>query len=234
METGGNYPVTTPASVLRVMLGGLGDSLELPLEHKPKAPEIITPDSEAVKNMVVVKQGTNMCDLAGYLQAHYGLYNTQLGSFYKNQTWYVWPLYNTKRFELAKRTLTLINVPRDRFPDIETTYQVRGSSVVVLLTGDTAFNDNSNRQQNNEGNGTRAVRASAISGDEGRVVDAGQVYLERGTSNTEIKTNDRRSGVNYVPTSTEVTDNTPRVLSRTATVNGTSAQFTWESSDPSL
>lgn len=234
METGGNYPVTSAASVLRVLLGGAGASLELPLAQKPKAPEMVEPDTNVIKNTVVVKQGTNLCDLAGYLQEHYGLYNTKLGSFYHDLSWYIWPLYNTKRFELARRTLTLINVPHDRFPNIENTHAVRGSSVVILLTGESKLDDSTNRQQYNEGNGTRAIRASAMSGDEGRTVDKGQVILQRSESNTEIKTNDRRNGVNYVPSSGEVTDNTQRVLSRTATVNGTTGQFTWDSSNPSL
>lgn len=234
MQTGGNYPVTSAASVLRTLLGGAGSMLELPMEQKPMAPDVIAPDTEVIKNMVSVKQGTNLVDLAGYLQHHYGLYNTGIGSFYYNRSWYVWPLYNTKRFELAKKTLTLINVPRDRFPDIETTFAVRGNSVVILLTGDTVYQDSTNRQQYNTGSGTRAVRASAVSGDEGRIVDKGQVMVQRSQSNTEIKTNIRRTGVDVVPSTTEVTDNTARVLSRTATVNGTTAQFTWQSSDPSL
>lgn len=234
MQTGGNFPVTSAAAVLRVLMGGAGSMLDLPLEQKPVAPDVVAPDTEVVKNMVSVKQGTALCDLPGYLQEHYGLYNTKLGSFYHDRSWYIWPLFNTKRFELAKKTLTLINVPKDRFPDIETTFEVRGSSVVILLTGDTKYEDTSNRQQFNDGNGTRAIRASAVSGDEGRVVDKGQVVLERSNTNTEIRTNDRRSGVNFVPTSGEVTDNTARVLSRTATVNGSTAQFTWQSSDPSL
>lgn len=234
MQTGGNYPVTSAASVLRVLMGGAGAMLDLPLEQKPKAPDMIAPDTEVVKNMVAVKQGTNLCDLPGYLQHHYGLYNTQIGSFYHDRSWYIWPLYNTKRFELANKTLTLINVPADRFPDIETTFQRRGSSVVILLTGDSVYEDSSNQQQYNEGNGTRAVRASAMSGDEGRIVDKGQVLLQRSQTNTEIMTNNRRTGVQNAPSATEITDNTSRVLSRTATVNGTTAQFTWQSSDPAL
>lgn len=234
MQTGGNYPVTSAASVLRTLLGGAGSTLDLPLEQKPKAPDVIAPDTEVVKNMISIKQGTNLCDLPGYLQHHYGLYNTSMGSFYHEQSWYIWPLYNTKRFELAKQTLTLINVPSDRFPEIETTFAVRGNSVVILLTGDSVYEDSTNRQQYNEGNGTRAIRSSAISGDDGRIVDKGQVMIQRSQTNTEIKTNDRRTGVDVVPSTTEVTDNTARVLSRTSTVNGTTAQFTWQSSDPSL
>lgn len=234
MQTGGNYPVTSAASVLRTLMGGVSSMLDLPLEQKPVAPDVIAPDTEVIKNMVSVKQGTSLVDLPGYLQQHYGLYNTGIGSFYHDRSWYVWPLYNTKRFELAKKTLTLINVPRDRFPDIETTFAVRGNSVVILLTGDTVYEDNTNRQQYNTGSGTRAVRASAVSGDEGRIVDKGQVMVQRSQTNTEIKTNVRRTGVDVVPSTTEVTDNTARVLSRTATVNGTTAQFTWQSSDPSL
>lgn len=106
--------------------------------------------------------------------------------------------------------------------------------MVILLTGDAVYEDNTNRQQYNTGSGTRAVRASAVSGDEGRIVDKGQVMVQRSQTNTEIKTNIRRTGVDVVPSTTEVTDNTARVLSRTATVNGTTAQFTWQSSDPSL
>jgi len=234
MQTGGNYPVTSAAAVLVTLLGGAGSMLDLPIEQKPKAPDMVPPDTEVVKNMICIKQGLALCDLAGYLQHHYGLYNTGLGSFYHERSWYIWPLYNTRRFELAKKTLTLINVPRDRFPDIETTYVERGSNLVVLLTGDTVYEDTTNRQQYNQGNGTRAVRASAISGDEGRIVDKGQVIFQRSQSNTEVLTNERRSGVSVAPSTAEVTDNTSRVLSRTATVNGTTGQFTWQGSNPAL
>lgn len=234
LQTGGIYPMANTGSVIRVLLGGMSEQLEMPLEKKPLGIEMYPPDTDVYKNALMIRQGVRLVDVAKYLQEHYGVYNTGIGCYYHAQYWHVWPLYNTKRFELARQTLTIVNVPRDRFPGIERTYELSGSSLSIVSTGETVMFDNNNMVKYNQGDGTRAIRASAMSGSEGMTVDKGQVVLHRGKTNTEILTSERVTDTNLAPSEPEVTDNTCRILSRTAVGQGSHMQLGWENSNPDL
>lgn len=240
VPAGGIYPTTSPGSLIRTMLGGISEGLELPLEEKPAGlnmypADAITPDGkEIIKNHVVVNQRVPLVDLPGFLQHEYGIYKTGLGQFYHRQYWYIWPLYNTKRFELVQKNMIIVNVPRDKFPSIERTFEMRGSSLCILATGDTTVHDQSNLAQYNDGNGVRAQRASSVSGDEGLEVSGGQVMLQRGASNSEFVTSQRPNGVNYAPMTTEITDNSYRMVSKNSANNGATIQVTWENANPEL
>lgn len=240
IPAGGINPTTSPPALLRTMLGGISESLELPLDEKPLGlsmypADAITPDGkEIIKNHVVVNQRVLLVDLPGYLQHEYGIYKTGIGYFYHKQYWYVWPLYNTKRFELVQKNMIVVNVPRDKFPSIERTYEMRGTSLCVLATGDTLVHDQSNTAQYNEGNGVRAQRSSSVSGDEGMQVSQGQVVLQRGASNSEFVTSERPNGVNYAPMTHEITDNSYRMVSKNAANNGATVQVSWENANPEL
>lgn len=232
MQVGGVYPSTKPSAVLRVILGGMSGGVELPLEQKPLGLDVWEPDIDDPKGHVIVKQGIPLTDIAGYLQHHYGLYNTGIGYFYHNQYWHVWPLYNNKRFDLTDRTATVINVPRNKFPSMERTFEQRGNSIVILATGEVKMLDSTNRDQYNTGNGTRVAKSSGISGSSGLVTDKGKTLVSRGDTNMEFLTANRKTGVNMVPTMGEITDNVSRAVSRNAQTNGVYVQFTWENANP--
>lgn len=240
IPAGGINPTTSPGSLIRTMLGGISESLELPLEEKPLGmnmypADAVTPDGkEIIKNHIVVNHRVLLVDLPGYLQHEYGIYKTGIGYFYHRQYWYVWPLYNTKRFELMKQTMIIVNVPRDKFPSIERTFEMRGNSLCILATGDTTVHDQSNLAQYNQGNGVRAQRSSSVSGDEGLEVKGGEAMLQRGASNSEFITSQRPNGINYAPMTAEITDNSYRMVSKNAVNNGATIQVTWENADPEL
>lgn len=232
--TGGIFPTSKPSSVIKVLLGGISKGLELSDEYRPKDILMWAPDIDDTKEHVIVKQGVPLCDLPGYLQKFYGLYNTGMACFYYNQYWYVWPLYNTMRFNQADNNLVVVQVPRNKFPGIETTYEERGSTLAILATGETAMIDVSNRNQMNSGNGIRVARASGISGNTGTSVSQGTAVVSRGTNNIEVVTAERRSGVTYAPTANTISDNVAKVVSETAVNNGAFVQLTWENSRPDL
>lgn len=234
MPTGGIFPTSKPSSVIKVVLGGISQGLELSEEYRPKDIKMWDPDIDDVKEHVIVKQGIDLCDLPGYIQKFYGIYNTGIAYFYHNLYWYVWPLYNTMRFNQAEDTMVVVQVPRDKFPAVETTYELRGSSLAVLATGDSKLMDLSTQNQMSAGNGTRVATASGVAGSTGMVVDKGTAIVSRGENNIEVVTTEQRSGINYAPTSNVVTDNVANVISQTAHRNGSRFQFTWENSDPEL
>lgn len=234
MATGGIYPTSKPSSVIKVVLGGISQGLALPEESRPKDIKMWDPDIDDVKEHVIVKQGIALCDLPGYIQKFYGVYNTGMAYFYHDLYWYVWPLYNTMRFNQAEDTIVVVQVPRDKFPAVETTYELRGSSLAILATGDTKIIDMSNRNQMDGGNGVRVATASGVAGSMGMEVSKGTAVVSRGINNMEVVTAERRSGNNYAPTSNVISDNVAHVVSQSASNNGAYVQFTWENSRPDL
>lgn len=234
MATGGIYPTSKPSSVIKVVLGGISKGLALSEEYRPKDIKMWDPDIDDVKEHVIVKQGIDLCDLPGYIQKFYGIYNTGIAYFYHDLYWYVWPLYNTMRFNQSDDNIIVVQVPRDKFPAIETTYELRGNSLAILATGDTRLTDMSNRNQMNSGNGVRVATASGVAGSTGMEVSKGTAVVSRGVNNIEVVTAERRSGINFAPTSNVISDNVAHIVSQTADKNGAYLQFTWENSRPDL
>lgn len=200
----------------------------------PEGLDIVTPDNEAVRDHIVVPQGTPIMDVPDLLQQQVGVYSNGIAHFIKNRHWYVFSPYNFTRFQQTERRLDVIFVPENKLPGIERTWLEENGTITVLATGEKKVVDNSEAGQLNAGNGVRFSDADRFMNN--FVQAAGnKAIASRGTIQTEVVAKERANGLNNVRmSSTRITANPYLEYSRLAKREGRYVQFLWENSNKDL
>lgn len=186
------------------------------------------------KEQIIVTQGTKLIDLPDYLQQRMGIYNAGLGSYIQNKHWFIYPLYDVSRFNEREQTLTIMIIPKRKYANIERTYLMEGTSLTVLITGETAMKDDSGSQYLNEGNGARMANANTLLEDSASTKNNKTTY-GRAKNNSEFITDNIPTGNNHVPIPPQrISANPFTVYSTLNARNGGMFRGIWQNSEPSL
>jgi hypothetical protein len=191
-------------------------------------------DSEPAAS-VVVPHGTPLTDVPDFLHEQVGgIYSSGLCSYLQKTLWYICPLLDVTRYDQDPRGLTIINVPKNRYPALERTYRTTARQLIVLATADAITFDDTEARQLNEGNGVRFTSADAMF--ESFVqVEGNKALALRAKNNNEYVTQPRVNGRNNVRTSSNaITNNQFLELSRQVRRQVSFLACVWENSDPDL
>ncbi|MNQ00171.1 hypothetical protein D3C85_128140 [compost metagenome] len=231
VATGGVFKNCTPLDVLQTIL--TKEAKEMPTERgvKIEVVDCVPADNTEKRNHIVVPHGTPLMALPSYLQDKCGgIYNSEIGFYLHQGSWYVWPLFNTQRFEDSPKGLTVINIPENRMPGIERTFRETANQLIIITTGGTRSIDTSNARQVNEGNGLRFTDAKSIFESFGATKD-NITTLARGKNVTEILFKEAESGLNHVvQAAKQVSGNLMSALSKISSRKGQIVQTVWEHS----
>lgn len=231
VATGGVFKQCTPYDVLRTLL--TKEAREMPIERGLTIDviDVVPPDNTERRAHIVVPHGTPLMALPSYLQDKCGgIYNSEIGFYLHHGNWYVWPLFNTQRFEDSPKGLTVINLPENRMPGIERTFRETANQLIVITTGGTRSVDTSNSRQLDEGNGLRFTDAKAIFEDFGKTVN-NVTTLSRGKNVTEVLFETAKGGLNHVVQAAEgISSNLMSALSKISSRKGQVVQTVWENS----
>lgn len=119
--------------------------------------------SEKVMEHIEIPHLTPVVDVPDIIHRNCGgIYPAGFKHYLWGQHWYLFSPYDVKAYDKSKRTLTVVNVPANRLKDVERTYRVTDTQVIVLATGDMTHNDQTEQNQLNIGNGVRFVNADLI------------------------------------------------------------------------
>lgn len=232
---GGTYLDNVPADVLRAILTQTTKVKSMPMSEKPKGVDMVEPDNTALRNTIVVRQGLPLIDLPDYIQQQCGgVYNSGLGYYYSRGIWYVYPEFNVKLFDRARRRITILNVPNNKYPELERTYRQDGDNLVIISTGGVSYVDDSNERQLNSGNGVRFANAEGFI--DGFVsLDGNKATTDRTGRNNEFKAFSRDDGINNAPvTGQRITGNPYAQKSLLAARNLARLMVTWENANETL
>ena len=203
------------------------DTIDIyPTDNKRKYPNIILP--EASNQVRVV-------NLANWLQDTYGVYNADIGSYvqyYKDKnTYFIYPLFNTKRFNESGNKVILYGIPTMQLSVLENTY-IDEDGIVRILVNDTPkiVNDGESRMMNN-GSGIRHMETRSIM-KKPVVMTKDGPKASRSRMNYEALTRERRDGINYAPKGSY--NNPLAGYSRVNMRNGDLMSFNWQGSDMNL
>lgn len=108
--------------------------------------DLVPPDNNREYDHIEVPTGLDLFNLPTYLQnTHYGVYNGNIGTylqFYNEKTTiFIFPLYDTKRFDKAEKKLMVYGVSSAKFDHVEHTYFVDGD-IVKILAGKSTIGQN--------------------------------------------------------------------------------------------
>jgi hypothetical protein len=235
ISVGGIYRNQTTEEVVKAILTKESKELGVDKGRTPIGVEMVAGSNQTKREHICIPQGTRLVDMPEFVHKKCGgIYNAGLSYYFQGDFWYVYPTYNTERFNESQRTLTVINVPSNKFPGIENTYKRDGDSLTVIATGSVKFTDDTDKNQLNEGNGVRFSDASKFI-EEFVSVKGNKASVSRKDNNSEFVSESRKNSLNNVVTSSESITANPFVeYSKLARRQGGVLSFVWENSNPSV
>lgn len=208
------------------------DKIDL-LTHFMTLPEgikgITCSDLTAPKTIpnLVIPDGVDLVELPGYIQEKAsGLYNAGCGWYLQRGYWWVYPLYDTSRYESGDKVVTIVNIPENQMSNVEATFLETPSEIYIITTGQVIFEDKTDSMQLSHGSGIRVGQQNMLADDP---IEE-QVKLSRKDNLMEVKTTDR-ADTNIAKFNSELQrENSAAVLSKLARTRGTYASVQWENS----
>lgn len=234
-SVGGILQNTTALDAISYFMTKVAQGLNVDSNHQIKGFEKVPANNTTVYPQIVVPHGTRAVDVPGYIEAHWGApYATGLGTFLQKGLWYIYPIFDLTRYDNAKRTLTVINVPKNRLPSADRTYRTTFRQVVILATLDVAHFDPGDLNQLNQGNGARYADADRIFDSFAEVKD-NKALVYRTKNANEYQVASRPNGLNNIVTADQaITSNTYWQMSQLASRLGSFINVGWENSQMGL
>lgn len=234
MSVGNSFRNCTMESVLRAMLTKEAAKADVDEERAIVGVDIVPVSNEDKHPQVVITHGIKLTAVPDFLQKRYGIYNAGLGSYIQNKYWHIFPLFDTTQFNERQQTLTIIVLPQRKYMEVERTYRQVGDSLTVLMTGESAFKDDSGTQYLNQGNGARFSDARKQM-EQVATVQGNKAVMSRKRNNNEFTTDKRDDGIQHVPMAADrITSNPFPIYSGLAGRNGGVFKGVWQNSDPKL
>jgi hypothetical protein len=191
--------------------------------------------NQTPRENIMIPHGVKLVDVPQYIQKHCGgVYAAAMGYYLQGNQWHVYPALDTTKFNQSQNTLTIINLPQNKFTNVERTYRQSGGNLVVLATGNVKFRDPSNQHQLNMGNGIRFSDATKFMGNFALLGD-NKALVSRGDNNNEFIGVQRPNGNNKVHRSSNpINANSLEEYSKLARAMGSTITLEWQHSNPDL
>lgn len=234
ISIGDNYRDTTVEEVIKTVLSNASKDIDVDDSHVVQGIDMVEASNQNQLSHISIDHGTMLRDLPSYIQKRYGVYSAGMGYFFTDNRWYLYPIYDTTRYEDSTRTITVINVPRNKLMEVERTYRIDGDHPVIMATGEVAFRDDSTIGQLNGGSGARFLDANLVMGDFSKT-EGNKTVAARAENTSEFTSVKRPNGNNLVMMSpNRITSNPYEVYSALARRNGSIFAFVWENAKPEL
>lgn len=226
---------TTVEKALRSIMTKESQVIQVDQQRANKGVDMVPASNQVVRDHIVIPQGTPLPHVPQWIHERCGgVYSAGFGYYLQSDWWYIYPLFDPTRANQQSAALTIINVPKNKFPGVERTYRQDGDNIVIMATGDVKFKDSSNAQQLNHGNGVRFADAGKLF-DQFVNVKNNEATASRGATNTEAITVQRPNGYNNVQQSRNKINANPFVeYSEMARRDGSVLALVWENSNPDL
>lgn len=233
----GVFRGVTPKQVINSFLGG--ESIKVLIDGKPAVDgvDVVDPDNTDTQSNLVFPSGSILTGIPTYLQEKLcGVYATGVGTYlqYYNgkHLWFVYPLFNTKRFKAGKVDRVIIYaIPQDRFTGVDRTYFKDGSVLKIIATTNKKYNDDADTGFMNRGSGFRMADARTFMKKPVELTPDGPKAV-RTQLNHESVTEDRADGLNFAPSNNGPSSNPFVMYSKIQSMKVARVDFVWENSDP--
>ncbi len=232
---GGIFRQTSGANLARLLLVEYSRTDIKDSSTYIKGAQLAPNFSERVMEHIEIPHLTPVVDAPDIIHRNCGgIYPAGFKHYLWGQHWYLFSPYDVTAYDKTKRTLTVVNVPASRLRDVERTYRVTPTQVIVLATGDMTHTDNSEQNQLNLGNGVRFVNADLIT--EGFItVDNNRASVDKSKTVNEFVVAERPDKLNKILESPRrITSAKYLEYGALAERMGFVIQIAWEHSDHGL
>lgn len=231
---GGTYRKETVGNIIRSNIDGVCAKINVPNQRKIIGADCVEFHNKKVYDQIIIPHGMKLIDVPGYIQNRYGVYNSGLGSYIQNSSWYVFSLYDPKRFYKTERTLTIHVIPKNKFPEIERTYYVLNKEVHILANNESDFRGDNEISYRIDGNGVRFVDADLVMNDYYKT-KGNKAIAKRKSNINEFASELTSDYLSYSPLSNDrITANPFRQNTDLTRRKGGIFKFIWNNSNPAL
>lgn len=243
---GGVFRQENTAQTVKYILTKISKHIEVDDEHKIVGVELTDDFSKEEQRQIVIPHGTRFSSVSEYIhEKSSGLYNTGLGYYLQGNSrlepdgtiktgnwWWVYPLYDITLFDRAKRTLTIMNIPKEKLPGMERTWRKTPNQLIIIATGEVVHKDRTETAMVNEGNGVRYNDSRRMM-DEFAYVENNIATALRKQNASEYIVDPRKNKLENIQHSGVVqTSNALIEYGKMAQRKGCYIQVTWEHSRP--
>ena len=237
--TGGIFENSSIGDIIKSLM--MGESSKISVEGKKivQGFDIVEPNNSEKRKTTIIPHNTLVSSLPTYLQeAMGGVYNagvgTYLQSFGDKVSWFVYPLFNTNRFNEDAKKAIFYAVPRNKYPAIERSYRLDSDILHVIASGAKSIQNTGEAEYMNSGSGYRTLDARSVMSKPVETTEDGPV-ANRATINHEVSIKEREDNLNYVPPSNKtVSSNSFSQASQVNIKSGTRVDITWDNANPDL
>lgn len=182
---------------------------------------------------ISIPSGTRLMNVPLLLQTHndYGVYTKGMCCYYKQNYWWIVPLFNTELVDTHPRPLDIIRVPENKIPDLDSTFYRSDTGMTIVAAGKSEHHDHADIRKMNQGVGQRLVMGDAVAGDTGYHYNNGRAITTRADSLQEYKLSDRRDGEEWIPLDPNPTGNLCKPFSQNAFNEGEVITVEWRNGD---
>lgn len=194
--------------------------------------------NDQVYNQIQIDHGTPLFNIPGILQKlQYGVYVGDIGHFFRDHQWYVYPIYDTEGFEDSDMTLNITLLPMEYAGSLNRTYRIAGGTIMILATGERALNNSAEKKKINEGEGTRFADADKLFSSDWLDVTSqdNKAIASRGEGFTEIvMEGEERPNTNAPMSTRPISGNKYAELSKIASRKGMFFTCEWRHANKDL
>lgn len=235
--TSGVFPKCDMERFIRATLGY--ESQQIRVDGKPviDALDIVTPDNQDTIDHIVVPAGTHLSAVPTMVQESQGVYNGAIGTYFQEyrgkKTWFVYPLYNSSRFDKTEYKAIFYAAPQEKLPQIDRSYWEDGNILKIIVSAQRMYRDSAELSMMNLGSGYRMSEARSMMTKPCELTEDGPV-ANRSRLNHEVITKNRDDGVNYAPMSDIPSSNPFMQRSRVMAHSTAQIDFVWENGNEDL
>lgn len=233
---GTNFQNTPPMNAIRYILGEVAKGKTDPTNFEIHGVDVVSGHMETPRKHIVLDHiSTSLLEAPRKIDEMVGgLYPTGFAYYLQGNHWYCFPPYDVTRFSKARRTVTIIKIPKFRMPGMEKTFRVTQSQVIILTTRETRHADNSEQAQLNDGNGVRFIDARTVMNGYGKK-DGNKYDVSMRDNINEIMLEKRNDKSDMVKgSSAGITEKYNKEHEKLAIKAGSVIQTLWEYSNAAL
>lgn len=235
VTVGGVYRKSIAANLIRAMLGYYSKKVSKDATLGVKGVDVAANYINAEVESFIIPHSTPLINFPAVIdEICGGVYNGGLGYYLQDQLWYLFPPYDITRYEKSTKSLTIVNLTKDRFPEPEQSYRTTKNQVIILSTAEVKHIDASQQALLNQGNGVRFVDASMVLEDF-TTVENNKALVNRAKNISEFIFEKPKTGLNQIQESeSRITTNYAMEYAKLAYRNGSFLQVTWENCNEKL
>lgn len=236
--TSGCYRNKKLIDVMRATLGY--ESQKVLVDGKPAIDclDIVDPCNKAEIANVIFPSATTLSSIPTKLQQEIGVYNKGMGTYYQlyreKKTWFVYPLYDSRRFDKVEYKAIFYTVPQEKLPQLDRSYWEDGKILKIAVTAQRTYNDSAEIEMMNRGCGFRMPDARPYMKKPIEITEECPVG-KRCNLNHEVITKERDDGLNFAPMSGIGPSANPFMMkSRVLAYTFAQIDLVWENADEEL